>query len=158
MVEGFRKAHRENMRLQVWGGSFNEVEYEKSVKKIAERDSRIEFMGAYNFNDVENILAAIDVVIVPSIWYENAPLTITTSLAYGIPVVASDIGGMREMVNGGRNGLTFKVGDILDFSKNIDRIASDRATIDSFKKTLKYPIRTEEEAFNTELVYKNLQS
>ena len=77
----------------------------------AKEDPRIEFKGYYEFNDVEKILQDIDVVIVPSIWYENAPLTISTSLAYGIPVITSDVGGMSEAIKDGQNGLTFRIGD-----------------------------------------------
>jgi glycosyltransferase involved in cell wall biosynthesis len=156
MIEGFMKAPNKNIKLQVWGGSFHEVEFEKNVRKMAKTDSRIEFMGQYDHDDIESILSGIDVVIVPSIWYENAPLTVTTSLAYGIPVVASDIGGMKEMVNGGQNGFTFKVGDSQDLADRIVQIAGKSSSIADLKRTIQYPIRIEEEAFFTETVYKQL--
>lgn len=158
MVEGVKKARNQNIRLQVWGGCFHEVEYQKSVMKMAKGDSRITFKGSYNFNNIETILEPIDVVIVPSIWYENAPLTIATSLAYDIPVITSDIGGMSEVIKDGKNGLTFKVGDSADLSNKIDLIADDPKIITTFKKNIQYPIRIEDEAFNTELVYKQLLS
>ena len=78
MIEGFKKSPHQNIRLQVWGGCFNELEYRRNLMEMAVGDSRIEFKGFYNFNDIEEILKPIDVVIVPSIWYENAPLTIST--------------------------------------------------------------------------------
>lgn len=158
MVEGFRKAGNKDIRLEVWGGCFHEVEYQKSVRRIADGDSRIEFKGQYDYNNIEIILKDIDIVIVPSIWYENAPLTITTSLAYGIPVITSDIGGMSEMVKDGQNGLTFKVGDAADLSGKIKMVADDPGIIEAFKRNIQYPIRVEEEAFNTELLYKQLLS
>lgn len=123
---------------------------------MAKKDSRIEFMGQYDHNDIESILSNIDVVIVPSIWYENAPLTVTTSLAYGTPVITSDIGGMKEMVNGGQNGFTFKVGDTQDLTDRIVQIAEDPSMINELRKTIQYPIRVEEEAFFTESIYKQL--
>jgi len=95
----------------------------------------------------------MDVVIVPSIWYENAPLTITTSLAFGIPVITSDIGGMSEMIHCGKNGLTFRVGDSVDLSEKISMIAGDPGLLMVYKKNIRYPIRIEEEAFNTEMIY-----
>lgn len=158
MVEGFMKAHHQNqnMRLQIWGGCFHEVEYQKSVRKIAAGESHVEFRGQYDFNDIEAILQGIDIVIVPSIWYENAPLTITTSLAYGIPVITSDIGGMKELIRDGHNGLTFKVGDADDLSHKIVTIAGDPGMIQLFKRNIQYPIRIEEEAFNMELIFKRL--
>ena len=156
MVEGFKKTRNKNVRLQVWGGCFNEVEFQRNLMETAKGDTRIEFKGSYNFNDAEDILKPIDVVIVPSIWYENAPLTISTSLAYGIPVITSDIGGMKEMISDGHNGLTFKVEDPEDLSKKIETIADSPELIVKFKRNIQYPIRVEDEAFNTEMIYKQV--
>lgn len=156
MIEGFKKVKNPNIRLQVWGGSFHELEYRKKVESIAKQDYRIEFKGRYNFNDIEKILEQIDVIIVPSIWYENAPLTISTSLAYGIPVIASDIGGMKEAIMNGKNGMIFKVGDADDLADKIRTLAENKELIEKISLTIHYPIRIEEEAFNTELIYKSL--
>lgn len=158
MVEGFRKAGGNNIRLEIWGGCMHEVEYQKTVEKLAGGDPRISFRGVYNFNDIGTILQGIDVVIVPSIWYENAPLTISTSLAYGIPVITSDIGGMSETIRDGHNGLTFSVGNSSDLMEKIARIAADPAILEAFRKEIRYPIRVEEEAFNTELIYRHVVS
>jgi glycosyltransferase involved in cell wall biosynthesis len=158
MIEGFKKTSHKNIRLQVWGGCFHEIEYQKNLMETAKEDPRIEFKGVYDFNDVETILKPIDVVIVPSIWYENAPLTISTSLAYGIPVITSNIGGMSEMIRDGHNGLTFKAGDPADLSTKFNLIAENPELITKFKRNIQYPIRVEEEAFNTDLVYKQLLS
>ena len=158
MVEGFKASPHKNIRLQIWGGCFNEVEYQKNLKGKAQDDPRIEFKGYYEFNDVEKILHDIDVVIVPSIWYENAPLTISTSLAYGIPVITSNVGGMGEMVKDGENGMTFKIGDSDDLSTKIRLIADKPDLLVEFKKNIRYPIRLEEEAFNTEMFYKEILS
>lgn len=158
MLEGFKKVKNPDIRLQVWGGCFHEEEYLKTVEKIAKNDHRIEFKGQYDFNDIDRILAQIDMVIVPSIWYENAPLTISTSLAFGIPVLVSDIGGMSEAIMGGRNGLTFNVGDPDALAEKIRLFSEDTELISNLAMTIQYPIRIEEEAFNTELIYKRLFS
>ena len=153
MVEGFKKTNNQNIRLQVWGGCFNELAYQEDLRKTAESDPRIEFKGFYKFNDIEDILRQIDVVIVPSIWYENAPLTITTSLAYGVPVITSAIGGMSEMIKERHNGLTYIVGDPTDLAAKINLVAETPSLIEIFQRNIQYPIRVEEEAFRTELVY-----
>ena len=158
MVEGFEKSPHQDIRLQIWGGCFHEVEYQRNLIETAKEDTRIEFKGYYEFNNVEQILQNIDVVIVPSIWYENAPLTISTSLAYGIPVITSNVGGMNEMIKDGHNGLTFKLGDSVDLSTKINFIVDNPELITTFRKNIQYPIRIEEEAFRTELVYKELLS
>lgn len=54
---------------------------------------------------------AIDVLVVPSIWPENSPLVIHEAFLAGVPVVASDIGGIAELVRHGENGLLVPPGD-----------------------------------------------
>ncbi|MCI4625520.1 MAG: glycosyltransferase [Candidatus Magnetoovum sp. WYHC-5] len=156
MVEAFKKTNNPTIRLQVWGGCFGETEYRDKLVEIASADPRITFLGQYEFNDVERIISSMDVVIVPSIWYENAPLTISTSFAFGIPVITTNIGGMGEMVQDGFNGLTFEVGNPYELSIKLNKIAENPDLIEHFRKNIRYPIRIEEEAFNTELVFKEL--
>ncbi|MDD3663546.1 MAG: glycosyltransferase, partial [Candidatus Pacebacteria bacterium] len=63
-------------------------------------------------------------VIIPSIWYENMPLSMLEALNLGTPVIASEIGGMPEIVKTGYNGLLFKPGDKEDLVKKINSINS----------------------------------
>ena len=56
-------------------------------------------------------LSEIDVLVLPSIWLENSPLVIKEAFAAGVPVVASRLGGMAEMISDGIDGLLFAPGD-----------------------------------------------
>jgi glycosyltransferase involved in cell wall biosynthesis len=156
LVEAFRKIKTDNIKLKIWGGDFGDRLYFEKIKKMAAKDKRIEMLGQYDFNDIEDVLGDIDVIVVPSIWYENAPLTITTSHAYGIPVIASDVGGMAEMVEDGVNGLTFKVGDASDLAKKISMFIEDSSLINKFSQNIQYPIRLEEEVLNMQRLYEDL--
>jgi glycosyltransferase involved in cell wall biosynthesis len=68
-------------------------------------------VGRYRPRDLAALMAVVDWVVVPSIWYENAPLVIQEAFAHGRPVICSDIGGMAEKVTDGVNGLHFRAGD-----------------------------------------------
>ena len=57
------------------------------------------------------LLAAADHLLVPSLWYENAPLAVIEAAAYGLGVLGSRIGGIPELVREGRTGLLFEPGD-----------------------------------------------
>jgi glycosyltransferase involved in cell wall biosynthesis len=71
----------------------------------------VTLVGRYRPEDLSRLMAAIDWVVVPSVWWENAPLVIQEAFAHGRPVIASDIGGMAEMVTDGVDGLLFRAGD-----------------------------------------------
>jgi glycosyltransferase involved in cell wall biosynthesis len=58
----------------------------------------------------------IDWVVMPSIWWENSPMVIQESFLHGRPLIASDIGGMREKITDGVNGLHFRVGSAEDLA------------------------------------------
>jgi glycosyltransferase involved in cell wall biosynthesis len=51
-------------------------------------------------------------VVVPSLWYENQPFSILEAFAAGKPVIASDLGGMAELVTNGDRGLLVPPGDV----------------------------------------------
>lgn len=68
-------------------------------------------VGRYEPAELPRLMANVDWVVMPSIWWENAPLVIQEAFQYGRPVICSDIGGMAEHVSHGVNGLHFRVGD-----------------------------------------------
>lgn len=57
------------------------------------------------------LFRAADVCIVPSLCYENSPTVIFESFSFGVPVIASDIEGVAELVEEGENGWTVQAGD-----------------------------------------------
>ena len=68
---------------------------------------------------------ALDLLVVPSVWYENTPFVILESLAAGTPVIASDLGGLSELIEVGRNGFVFKAGDSADLREKLARFVEE---------------------------------
>ena len=58
-------------------------------------------------------------VVVPSTWYEMGPLTIVEAFACGLPVIASNLGSMAEVVRHRHNGLLFTPGDPEDLARQV---------------------------------------
>lgn len=69
------------------------------------------FHGPFAHPRLAQILADLDVLVVPSRWYENAPLTLDEAALAGLPVVVADHGGLREITVRRGNGLRFRPGD-----------------------------------------------
>jgi len=72
---------------------------------------RLDNLGTLAPNAIRNQMEWADVLVVPSLWAENAPLVVLEARAAGCPVIASDIGGLPELVEHGRDGLLFSPGD-----------------------------------------------
>jgi len=70
-------------------------------------------------------LASMDALVVPSIWPENSPLVIHEAFLAGVPVVASRIGGIPEVVEDGRSGLLFEPGNATDLARVLKRIIAE---------------------------------
>lgn len=65
-------------------------------------------------SDRQSFFQKTDVLIVPSVWYENQPGVIIEAFTYGKPVICSDLGGMPEMVRHNEWGLICRPGDSED--------------------------------------------
>jgi len=72
--------------------------YARGVLAAVEATPGARHAGPYAPDEVGEALAAIDVLIVPSLCYENTPTVIYEALASGTPVIATAEGGMRELV------------------------------------------------------------
>jgi hypothetical protein len=91
----------------------------------AAEGARVEFHGRFDNSRLSEVHACIDVLVVPSLWAENAPVTIQEAFLTGTPLLVSDIGGMAEYVPDGKNGLQFLVGDDEDLARKMQRLLSE---------------------------------
>lgn len=98
-------------------------EHHASLQRLA--GSNVQFLGRFDNSRLSEVYAEIDVLIVPSIWFENSPLTIHEAFLTHTPVVASDIGGMAELVRDGVDGLHFKAGDAHDLAAKLARFVDE---------------------------------
>jgi glycosyltransferase involved in cell wall biosynthesis len=109
LLEAFRGL--ETAELTIWGGAPGYLVADHG-DVIAQ--SNVRFPGKIDDEQKASIFASIDALVVPSIWFENAPLVILEALLSGVPVIASDIGGMKELVRDGENGFRFPAGSAAD--------------------------------------------
>ena len=72
--------------------------------------------------NIEEAYAHTDVFVLPSIWPENQPVTITEAMSARIPVIASDCGGIPELIENGKTGLLFAPGNAMDLAAKMDEI------------------------------------
>ncbi len=85
---------------------------------------RVRFLGAASRHEVLELFAASDAALLSSSW-ENFPHTVVEALAVGTPVIATDVGGVSEVVRDGENGLLVPPGDAEALAGAVRRLAGD---------------------------------
>jgi glycosyltransferase involved in cell wall biosynthesis len=109
-----------NVKLIIYGKPYDLQYFNKIKKKIKKLNpNSIEFCGGYKntFEELWKIFSTFDILVFPSIWEENAPIVVREALLASKPVIASNLGGVPEIVADEVNGLLFnpyKAGDLQD--------------------------------------------
>ena len=108
------------------------------LRGIAAGAPALELRGPFAPADREAVFAELDLLVVPSVWWENSPLTIHEAFQRGVAVLTSDRGGMAELVAKG-GGRTFPPGDadalgrllveLADAPEQVDALAASRPPV-----------------------------
>ena len=123
LVDAFCSLRSADMRprLKLHGDADQFPRFANRLRRRAAGRDDILFAGRFEHSQIRRIHAGIDVLVVPSRWYENSPNVILEAFATGTPVVVSNLGGMAELVTDGVNGLHFKAGDAKALAKVLQR-------------------------------------
>jgi glycosyltransferase involved in cell wall biosynthesis len=106
---------------------------------LEETADSVRFTGRYDQAQLPGLLAAVDWVVVPSIWWETGPLVIQEAMMHRRPVICSDIGSMVERVSDGVNGLQFRVGDPHSLADTIRRAVDTPGLWDEIRGRIQDP-------------------
>jgi glycosyltransferase involved in cell wall biosynthesis len=129
LVEAFRHLDGAALELHVHGHLDWFPDYAARLRQAAE-GATVRFHGGFPAERVDEVLSHLDLLVVPSVWYENMPITIQEAHRHGIPVVATALGGMSEAVEHGVTGLTFPRGDSHALAEALRQLAGDAALYD----------------------------
>jgi glycosyltransferase involved in cell wall biosynthesis len=85
---------------------------------------RCEFLGSLDTSALRDVLGRVRFTVIPSQWYENAPMAILESLAAGRPVLGTRIGGITELIDDGQDGVLVAPGDPRALCEGLQKAAS----------------------------------
>ena len=128
LLDAFLRAvtGRVDLELHVFGSpNAWTKDYFEELKQKGAHCPFVTFHGPFDNKEISRVLQQFDVLVVPSIWFENAPLTLSEAAIAGTPVLVSDRGGMLEFVRSNAYGWTFKLGDAKDLADKMLRLADD---------------------------------
>ena len=97
------------------------------VEARAAADKRIAYLGYTPQEEVMKCVAAVDAVVIPSLCYENSPTVIYEALSAGVPLIASRIGGVGELIQDGKTGILFTPGDEQDLLRAMKHMDEEKA-------------------------------
>jgi glycosyltransferase involved in cell wall biosynthesis len=87
----------------------------------------IKFVGHLDAEELRKEISISLMVIIPSIWYENAPMAVLEAFSQGKPVLGSRLGGIIELIKEGETGYLFQPGNPNDLREKMGFLLKDRA-------------------------------
>ena len=114
-----------SLETVLYGNPADDPEYWQGLEQMAEALPQVRWGGVFASEQLFEVLASLDVLVVPSLWRENAPLIVSQAMASGLPLLLSDVGGMADQVVPGVNALLFPPGDSRTLASHLCRFVSD---------------------------------
>lgn len=131
LVAAFNQVDTSKAELHVHGAIADREYFTETMRGTAPGKSVV-YHGAYGPADLPAILAATDVVVVPSRG-ENFPFVIREALHGSVPVIAPAVGGIPEIVQDGVNGLLFRSNDALDLATKLAAVMDDPQRVEAWR-------------------------
>jgi glycosyltransferase involved in cell wall biosynthesis len=125
----------------------------KDVENASKDCNNISYLGFRDKGFILDQLKSARALIFPSLWYEGFPMTILEALSCGTPILASDLGGPKEILTNGYNGYLFDYQNKQDLIEKIIKISSED---DSQRKMCENARNTYEMLYTPEINYEQL--
>jgi glycosyltransferase involved in cell wall biosynthesis len=141
LIEAFCRLPQGTAELFIYGNEDQSPEYTNRLKNMAS-GCAVFFRGTFPQTEIDKIFAEVDFLVIPSIWYENSPLVLLNALASHTPVIVSDVAGMTEFVEDGKNGYIFKRKSVNDLYRVLQIIISEPGKAREMSSKTNYPRTT----------------
>jgi glycosyltransferase involved in cell wall biosynthesis len=89
--------------------------------------------GVYESSDLTLRFSQIDLTVMGSIWFENSPMVIQESLAYGVPLLVPALGGMQEKVKSGKTGYLYDYGSATSIANELSVLCQNRSLLSGLR-------------------------
>ncbi len=147
-----KKGLGDKFSLSIYGNLKQNTDYSNRLQSMASHLSNVEFCGTYPHEKSGKIFANLDVLVVPSLWFDF-PLIIYEAFSTHTPVVATNLGGMAEAVEHEVSGLLFERNDSNDLARQLSRVVDEPGLLKKLRSGIPAVKRTEEEVEELEQIY-----
>ncbi len=160
LIDAFNKLPPDtNAELSIYGDVEQFPDFGGKLLQQASRgrhSARIHFRGTFPNDRLGSVLQQLDVLVVPSRWYENTPLVIQSSLATRTPLIVTNLGGMAELIQHEQNGLLFELNNVDSLFEQLLRLHNDRSLLAQLRQNIKRERTVPEMVDDIEEVYHNV--
>ncbi|MBC7228164.1 MAG: glycosyltransferase family 4 protein [Thermoflexales bacterium] len=150
LVEAFAGVQG-SAELWIAGDESVEPGYVTHLRTLA--GPNVRFLGRLSREEVWKTLAQVDVVVVPSLWYETYSFLISEAFAAGLPVLASRLGALADRVRDSVDGLLLPPGDVPAWRAAIQRLIDEPDLLARLRANVRPPMTMEEHVAHLEALY-----
>ncbi|WP_333691911.1 glycosyltransferase family 4 protein [Chloroflexus sp.] len=133
------------VELTIFGNTGQHPTYTRHLRQLIGDNPHIHLAGKFSHDQLPEVLSKVDVVVVPSLWYENSPLSILEAHAAGRPVITARLGGMAELVRDNVDGLHFTPNDRRDLARQLQRLRSEKGLLERLQQGIQPPPSIDDE-------------
>lgn len=118
----------------VFAGPGEREPWEKMIESVGISKNSYTFLGQVNHEKIPSLYRKADIFVLPS-FTESCPLTVLEAMASGLPVIASEVGGISEIIENRKDGLLVKPGDTAELTKSIITLLSENELRKNFARS-----------------------
>lgn len=144
--------------LTIYGHPHQNRAYFEQLASLARGNPRVAFAGRFEHPALERVMAQVDVLVVPSLWHETFCIVAREALLAGVPVIGSQMGGIPDAIQHGRNGYLFPPGDVAALAGYLQQLIDHPSLLDQLRRGIGQVRSIEEEAIEMEAEYERLTS
>ena len=118
-----------------FNSSIKNSKYQYELNSLIKKSKNIRFTGYISYEEMPNVYALADLVVLPSMWDDPAPLTVIESLTMGKPLITTYSGGIPEYANSG-NSILLERNDFIinNLAIAIDKVFNNKELRDNLRK------------------------
>ncbi|MDP3045860.1 MAG: glycosyltransferase family 4 protein [Chloroflexota bacterium] len=155
LAEAFRGIPSGKASLRIFGDTSLFPSYVGELRCLLE-GTEASLEGRLESDQIGAALAECDILVVPSLWYENSPVVIQEAFACGVPVVASDLGALPERVRDGVDAMLFKPGDPNDLRSVLMELIENPDLLGRLRSGIQPPRSMTEHILELENLYQSV--
>jgi len=153
LLEAMRQLRSDRFHLSVYGGL--DTLYQTSLLRITKDLNTVKFHGTYREEQLDEIFASMDVLVVPSVCRETGPLVVQEALRRKVPVIGSNIGGIPEYVTS-EYGALFDAGNVHQLAQLLEQIIQSPELVSQWRARIPHLDKVDDFARQVMDVYEQM--